>query len=136
MASDIPCPLCTGPTEEHEAYRDLACPKCGLCAPPDVIERIRSLADASDRAVTIADEATGPHPVQTADEALTCIERGWFEMRLSVAAIEADLARLKQPAHVLAEAVEAWRRRCPCDCRECQGLCQAYAQLTGGRDGE
>lgn len=42
--------------------------------------------------------------------------------------------RLSQPVHVLAEAADEWRRRCPCACRECEALATAYAKLSGGRD--
>lgn len=42
------CPLCASPTEAEQAYGDRACPRCGLAAPPDVLERIaQAVADAA-----------------------------------------------------------------------------------------
>lgn len=43
MSTPVTCPLCSGPTEEHEQYRDLACPACGLAGPRDVLERIAKM---------------------------------------------------------------------------------------------
>lgn len=151
MASDITCPLCNGPTEEHEAYRDLACPACGLSAPPSVMERIRTLAtngrivdemraqraastgcancderlkdsnawlgkleaaerelaqlkQFADRVVTVADEATGPHPVMPADDALTLIERELFARRVEVERLKRDYTEVARVVGVAYEA--------------------------------
>ncbi len=131
MAEPIACPLCGGPTEEHEAYRDRACPKCGLCAPPDVLERIEG-------------QATGLAAFRVLDA----------EQRQRIAALEAELAQLKHPAHVLAEAerllravfggygkvdiksfgvrtFEAWLH----EDVSARSLADAYAKLTGGDRG-
>lgn len=146
MANDIACPLCNGPTEEHEAYRDRACPRCGLAAPPDVLERIAALAACLGKTAETFRDSTNESIATSADlQETRRINRNLVQRNGTLAdenarhierlrALEAELAQLKQPAHVLAEAVEAWRHRCPCDCRECQGLCEAYANLTGGRD--
>lgn len=46
------------------------------------VERLKGeLSSLSQRCCTIADENGGPHPVQTADEALTCIEKHIFKLR-------------------------------------------------------
>jgi hypothetical protein len=65
----------------------------------DLAEAQRSLADTStrylaltERVITVADEATGPHPVIDADEALTLIERAFFDGRVQHAALTAALA--------------------------------------------
>lgn len=72
------CPLCTTEAVQHLEYDaerdDWACPNCGLCAPTPVMERVRDMVDR----------------LETRDE--------------YVSTLEAELARLKQPAHVLAEA--------------------------------
>lgn len=83
--ADVTCPLCNGPTEEHEAYRDRACPKCGLSAPPDVLERIRGLT-------YLANDLKSCQRVGTE----LCREQGRHLER--IAALEAELAQLKQPA--------------------------------------
>lgn len=49
------------------------------------------LAKLTERVTTIADEATGPHPVQTAEEALTCIERALFERRVEIERLKAGV---------------------------------------------
>jgi vacuolar-type H+-ATPase subunit I/STV1 len=110
------------------------------------VARLRELAD---RVITVADECTGPHPVITAEDALTLIERELFERRV-------EIERLKQPAVVLAEAerllravdiyavrlwmeadgggvqVDFWTIRHPA---RAASLAEVYAALTGGRDG-
>jgi hypothetical protein len=52
-------------------------------APREAVEAAlrEELESLSDRIRTIADEANGPHPVQSADAAMTCIERALFEGR-------------------------------------------------------
>lgn len=49
----------------------------------DVVEAAlrEELESLSDRIRTVADEANGPHPVQSASDATTCIERALFEGR-------------------------------------------------------
>ena len=49
--------------------------------------------DVEVRICTIADEAFGPFPVHSADEACTAIERGAFEQRARIATLEAELAQ-------------------------------------------
>lgn len=98
--AEVTCPLCNGPTEEHEQYRDRACPKCGLSAPPDVLERIRALATSG----RLTDELRAQRAMSTG--CANCDERlkdsnAWL---VKLEAAERELARLKQPAHVLAEA--------------------------------
>lgn len=44
----------------------------------------------ADRVRTVADEAFGPFPVQTAEEALTAIELGIFEMRQRFESVRAE----------------------------------------------
>ena len=48
---------------------------------PALIASARELERVKDRITTIADEATGPHPVQSVEESLTCIERGFVNYR-------------------------------------------------------
>lgn len=67
-------------------------------------ERALSAANAraealATRITTIADEANGPHAVQSADDALSCIERALFEERARAEAAEAramDAERLRE----------------------------------------
>jgi hypothetical protein len=95
MAEPIACPLCGGPTEEHEAYRDRACPKYGLSAPPDVLEKLRV---AEEQRRTYCDD-------------IVTVSRLNAEQAARLRALEAELARLKQPERVLAEAERLLRER-------------------------
>ena len=54
----------------HTAPLEVRCPVC-----------VAELIEITERVKTIADEAFGPFPVQSAEEALTAIERGIFELR-------------------------------------------------------
>ncbi len=56
----------------------------------------------ADRVKDVAHEAFGPFPVQTAEEALTAIERGIFEQRKRIAELEAQLAAAARRAHARA----------------------------------
>ena len=79
-------------------------------AAPALIASARELERMRERIATIADEATGPHPVQSVEESLTCIERALFESRrsyeemyqqreehrLAARAVLADLAKARE----------------------------------------
>jgi hypothetical protein len=60
-----------------------------------VVGDLRKQVEANlclDRIATIADEATGPHPVQSAEESLTRIERELFDLRWEREQLKTKLA--------------------------------------------
>jgi hypothetical protein len=133
----VNCPLCNGPTEEHEAYRDRACPRCGLAAPTDVLERIAKLreldADAEIRALTDTELAHALGASCDVGKGRLCSLIHHASRRLE--ALEAEVARLKRPAHVLADATRVWRLNCECACSACRILNNILTNQEGGRDG-
>jgi len=56
---------------------------------------VAALRATCERAVTIADECLGPFPVQTPEEALSCIEQGFYDWRLELNRARADVSRLQ-----------------------------------------
>jgi hypothetical protein len=67
-----------------------------LCSAEDDRDEARSkLAEVErslDRAVVIADEAFGPFPVQSAEDAMTAIEAGIFEQEQEIRSLRSQLA--------------------------------------------
>jgi len=63
-----------------------------------------ALAELGDRIITIADEASGLHPVQSPEDALTRIERALFGYRAALA--EKDAALREARATALEEAAD------------------------------
>lgn len=85
-----------------------------------LIASARELEAVRDRVTTIADEATGPHPVQSIEESLTCIERGFVSYRrtseLWRAERDAALADLAKAREELAFARDSYMAdRCEAD---------------------
>lgn len=62
-----------------------------------LLDELKALRSFADRVVTVADEETGPHPVQPAEEALTFIERALFERRRAMEALQARVVELEAP---------------------------------------
>lgn len=128
------CPLCPGaqPMEHSAAYDDWACPRCSLSAPPDVLERIRGMrsrvsVELTDRLEAAeADEKRWRELYELRSEALDVAndahseaEEDLANANARIAALEAELAQLKQPASVLADATRVWRMNCECACSAC-----------------
>ena len=127
----MPCPNCGHDPMEHvPGCNDYACSECGLCAPSPTLAVWRA-----DRLVIAS-------------------------LRRQLSEQEAEMATLKTPAHVLAEAERLLRERdvsrvafsrkrglnvtaeqfAACDplafpTTSGDTLAEAYAALTGGRDG-
>lgn len=80
----VPCAACrvTSTPRETACWHGLVVEVCDACQLEESREELRRLAD---RVKTIADEAFGPFPVQSTDDALTAIERGIFELRRAAA---------------------------------------------------
>lgn len=75
------------------AVPDIRCARCGgpphmrkLDAPDDCPDRTQE--PLADRIATIASEAFGPFPVQTAHESLTAIEKGIHQQRMVIGSYE------------------------------------------------
>jgi predicted RNase H-like nuclease (RuvC/YqgF family) len=85
-----------------------------LCAQDELLKRkgdtIRALRAEverlTDSITTIADEGNGPHPVQSADDSLTEIERYIFDLRQRLSQSEREVERLKSEVAVLRTALE------------------------------
>lgn len=89
----------------HRPLENAALIAAAVNALPALLDELEALRDVADRACTIADEANGPHPVQSADDALTCIERELFDRRRGqTGAIQELQAQLT-----------AWRTATGCD---------------------
>jgi len=77
----------------------------------DLIARCRAaeaeVAGLTARITTIADEAFGLAPVRPADDSLTAIERGIFELRRDAGKAEAEVSRLREQVATIVNDAEA-----------------------------
>ncbi len=124
----------------------------GQAAIDDVLSAVE---DAGRSYHDVNEWERGAEPVaKDVEKAAQSAADKFVAMAERIAALEAELAQLKQPAHVLAEAERLLRSVCALDVffRECEvhlsclktddtwsqsegeSLAEAYAKLTGGSD--